>query len=452
MSSEDLIIETTTTIVISEATLGAYKKSGHRLRFNCPIHQGDSQTLSLQPWCEQVDEDDAWRAGWGHCHNSTCAGNRKPVLVKEWNPRAARRLLNVEIEERRPRITSTTDQMKEAERWQIEELQALNKLYDVMCEKLTSHARSVAYLAGRGIQGDMLSFVASLGIGYIPPASEWKVAPSEMLNRWKFERTWVLENWCDRIIFPFTTSDGKRGFVGRSLHLWQPGMDENEHKHLLDAHDDEMKYSGKYPVKRWRKTLKSGFFNASAIHEHGHLFLCEGPFDALPLLYAGASDVIAVAGTHIEVAAIPAKVQRVTVAFDADVSIEKIAALDEQFGYFGIQPLFFIAPDDGMGKDWSERYRKHGKAGLEVLFNASSVIMSRDAIPDVTSSVETTTEQEETELIIPEQCADCHTPLTEDRDFNFIQISSDQVVCYCNLCRDEQGRPLQSPVKEQVQA
>ena len=83
-----------------------------------------------------------------------------------------------------------------------------------------------------------------------------------------------------RLIFPVASLEGV-GFVRRALHLWQPGMDENEHKRLLDAlqaeEEDRLK-AAKAPRKtfyesillpsvehrRWEKTAHGGWFGESA--------------------------------------------------------------------------------------------------------------------------------------------------------------------------------------------
>lgn len=391
-------------LIISENNLVGWKSSGRRIRARCHFHNGDGRSLSIAAWSPEMDEDEARLAGWGHCHNDTCEAHRKPVLVKEWNPRAARRLGQIETQE--PRIAIMADNFREAEKWQIDELAALNRLYPHMQARL-QHQRARAYLAGRGIDGGMLDLLVQLGVGFIPPASEWQSSPPRLLIK-----------WCDRLVFPYTTnlSTGERGFIGRALFLWQPAMDENEHKKVLEDYNERIEGNPEEKqVRRWEKTYKSGWFNAQAIQEHRHLYLCEGTFDTLPLLYAGINNVIAVAGTQIEVVALPHSVLSVTIAFDAGTkSPQKVAAWSETFGRFGIELDFCVPPDDNVGKDWSERYRLRGIEGLAPILDNSR---ARD------------------HENIPAACTDCRTSIDmTDRDFFFVETSTG-VACYCSRCR-----------------
>lgn len=341
--------------VISENELDGVKKVGRRIRARCPIHGSRDRDLSLAPWYPEMDEDEAQLAGYGHCHSANCGAT---VLVKEWNPQAASRLLHQEIcTSTPPRITMTTEEREEAEAWQRDELALLTTLYPTMQVRL-DHERAQAYLAERGITENVLDLAVTLGVGYIPPALEWVKQPPGSVKK-----------WCDRIIFPFITSEGERGFLGRSLRFWHPGMDENEHKQLLSTYNEQLetehgKDASQYQVKRWVKTYRSGFFNGAEMSQHEHLYICEGPFDALPLIYTGVPGVVAVAGTHIDVKALPKTVFSVTLAFDADMKKAAIARLNELLAHNGITPTVCAPPADDMGKDWSERYRRHGERGL----------------------------------------------------------------------------------------
>src|SRR5207248_1586444 len=162
--------------------------------------------------------------------------------------RAARYYTSERLVERPPRIIATTDQMEEAEQWQRDELVALHKILPAM-QRAVWTPRALAYLSQRGITGDMLELVERLGIGYIPPASDWRGAPPPLLKK-----------WLDRLVFPFTTPQGETGYLGRTLAFWQEGMDENEHKRIIDAHNEAVeeqhgKGEGyKHLVRRWEKT------------------------------------------------------------------------------------------------------------------------------------------------------------------------------------------------------
>ena len=346
--------------VISENDLQHIKKMGKRIRALCPIHNSRDRDLSIAPYSEYLDEDDQRLAGFGYCHSANCGAT---VLVQEWNPAAASRILGRPVMVKEPKVSITAGELEKAEAWQRRELDGINKIYPHAASQLR-HERASSYLAQRGLgEQEAVDLLESLGVAYIPPAEEWKSPPPDALRK-----------WCDRIIFPFTTRDGERGYIGRTLHLWQSGMDENEHKQLLVEYDKRMeeehgKDAAQYQIRRWRKTYRSGFFNASVMTESRLIYICEGPFDVIPLLLAGLSNVVAVAGTHIDSKAIPKNVFDVVLAFDADMHGQSaMERTTDLLAAAGITPDFCSPPDDGNGKDWSERYRRCGVEGLTVLF------------------------------------------------------------------------------------
>jgi hypothetical protein len=346
--------------IISENELQRVKKFGRRFRACCPVHNSRDRDLSIAPYSDDyLTDEERDGAGFGYCHGSSC---HAVVLVQEWNPQAAARLSGKSIRTAPPRLRMTGEELDQAEEWQRRELAALNKIYENAAGNLR-HLRAYAYLAGRGLgSSEALDLLAQTGAAYISPADEWKRKPP-------FE----LARWCDRIIFPFLTRDAGRGFIGRTLLLWLPGMDEREHKRLLDEHDRQAeeehgKDAGRYQIRRWLKTYRSGFFNGQVMSEHRRIHITEGAFDAIPLLLAGLSNTVAVAGTHFDIQAIPKKVLDITLAFDADTQGKAATerTLDTLAGA-GIEATFCAPPDDGQGKDWSERYRRAGLAGLAIL-------------------------------------------------------------------------------------
>ena len=228
-------------------------------------------------------------------------------------------------------------------------------------------------------------------------------------------------------------SPSEIGYLGRTLQLWQEGMDEQEHKRVLDAHNEAIaeeygKAEGyKQLMRRWEKTYRSGFFHAEALNMGEHLTITEGPFDALPLLVAGLHDVVAVAGTHIEVEAIPTNILRVTIAFDSDTrGKEATDKLQKGLARKGINTLLVPPPDDGKGKDWSERYRRYGQEGIaSVLAQATARIFEQaPQAPD-----------------LPHVCAICSADQTVmvEMDFRY----TPQGVLYCEehyaLWEQEEG-------------
>lgn len=395
--------------VISENDLQRARKVGRRIRACCPIHNSRDRDLSIAPYSDDYlcDEDEK-HAGFGYCHGSSC---HAVVLVQEWNPQAAARLLGRSIKTAPPRLRMTGDELDQAEEWQRRELVSLNKIYDSAAGNLRN-LRAYAYLAGRGLgSAEALDLLAQQGAAYIPPAPEWKRQPPAELAR-----------WCDRIIFPFTTRDGERGYIGRSLRLWTPGMDESEHKKLLDEHDARMeeqhgKDAGRYQIRRWLKTYRSGFFNGQVMQANRRIYITEGAFDAIPLLLAGLSNTVAVAGTHFDIQAISKKVLEITLAFDADTqgkaSTER--TLDMLAGA-GIEATFCAPPGDGQGKDWSERYRRAGLAGLTVLLQAPAEQRAEVAAPELA------TEEDSPACDLDGDCVECGAP---------VEYYSDNGLPYC---------------------
>jgi DNA primase len=118
-----------------------------------------------------------------------------------------------------------------------------------------------AYLQQRGIP---LALAQQLGVGYAAPG------------------TWphVARDWRGgRVVFPHTTLDGRLvNLYGRAVGTAEQVPKAKRHDHLPGA---------------------KGYFNAAALHAgDGPLWVCEGVFDALALLAAGVSRVVAIFGVH----------------------------------------------------------------------------------------------------------------------------------------------------------
>jgi DNA primase len=303
----------------------------------------------------------------------------------------------------------------------------------------------VAYFEQRGLPPEV---VRDLELGYIPPVVDKEQAR-------KNKDGWEMRYWTDRIVFPLP--DG--GFTARALHLWTPGMDERIHKDLLDdlehkteAYNEQVmaRYGEKEARQRKKgiisryKTITphNTYFHEQIIATSEHVTFVEGPFDVAACYAAGMKDAIAVGTNRIDIKQIPSRICDVTIAFDGDIKGQEAAASWERLlRRKGIAVRRVVLPADGQGKDWSERYRRHGRDGLAVLFDRPCVQDRSESIPDVSLSTET-----ESELCMPDQCADCHSAITaEDREFFLIPIDDNQAVCYCSLCRDSQGQPLQPP-------
>ena len=179
-----------------------------------------------------------------------------------------------------------------AKKWQLDELDYLNNIYP-RTQLALRRDRARAYLAERAIPFELAE---EQGLGYIPALSEVEHTTPEL------ER---FRRWCDRIIFPIHTPKGEIGYCGRSLFLWESGMDEDEHKVKLDAYNLQMKeqYGDKalwHQMPRWKYTYQRGFFNWQAVKEFDTVVFVEGAFDALACMASGISNVIPIGTTGLD--------------------------------------------------------------------------------------------------------------------------------------------------------
>lgn len=338
-----------------ERELRSPVERGEHVRAYCHIHGSDHQrSLSITR-----------ATGWGHCFNAACGAT---VLVAEWNRPLANSLLHSYYRgltsDRHPSFSppftrsaprpSFVQPMllpppRPIPQWQQEELGALCALDEQMRRALTLSRRAKMYLHERGIP---LSVAQASGVGYLPPA---------LLNEPGMRRQrGLLYRWVDRLLFPLTSPEG-RGYIGRSLWHWQPGMTETTHKALLER---------KGAPKRWIKTNPAGWFGVDFERLSRTITLVEGAFDRLTLLVAGfpASDIIALAGATAQVDWLPAQVKTVVLALDGDEGgREASARLADQLEQVGVSVQMCPSAQDCWGKDWNERWQHSGYRGLAPL-------------------------------------------------------------------------------------
>jgi hypothetical protein len=318
-------------------------ESGERLRAYCPIHGGDHQrSLSIDS-----------STGWGFCH---CC--HATVLVETSDPTIADRRgsrderCEADSDTRSPppcvdhfppssfrpdplrRVPSATP----IPHWQQDEVAALMAVAPLIRESLVSSGHAQAYLNERSIP---LAIALASGIGFLSRAV-W-----EQANVAAEQRT-LLQRWIGRIVFPLGSPDGG-GFIGRTLLRWEPGMNENAHKALLDRPGTP---------RRWVKTNPAGWFGFDAPGQlTERVVLVEGGFDRLALLAAGfpARTVIALVGTAARpgwfVRSAP-QVKGVVLALDADdggkTAMERLA---DEFRQAGLPVSLCPPPHDRWGKD-----------------------------------------------------------------------------------------------------
>lgn len=316
-----------------------------------------------------------------------------------------------------------------AEQWQLDELQYITSIYP-RAKLAIQRDRARAYLAERGIP---LELAVEHGLGYFPALSEVSRVTPEL------ER---FRRWCDRIIFPILTTKGEIGYCGRSLFLWEIGMDEEEHKNRIDAYNLEMRdQHGEKAIwsqiPRWKYTYQQGFFNLQVLQEAMCPVFVEGPFDALACL-AGGIQAVSIGTTNIDASVLPTSVYSTIIGLDIDGPGRKAAAqLAKEFRRKGID-VHICTPVDS--KDWSAAYRVHGMQGLEQLVNTIETVNSEELLASAPRAIGA-----EAIEAFPENCEDCNAAMgADDRDFFY--SASAPIHCYCSICRDEKtGLPLEKP-------
>ena len=333
---------------------------GEYVRAYCHIHGSDHQrSLSINK-----------ETGWGHCFNAACDAT---VLVAEWNPIVAGRLLHARYnrgasllpayhqapEKKLPPVSQPIllQYPKTPPKWQKDELAALLSMGRQTRAALVHSKRARAYLHERGIP---LEVALTAGVGYLPSAMLYM---PEMQ-----EKRGILSRWAERIIFPLTSPSGK-GYIGRSLDHWQPGMDENAHRSLLDQ--------AKKP-RRWIKTNPAGWFGYDLDRLSDCLIMVEGAFDRLTLLAAGfpSAAVIALVGTAAQAEWYPYQVKTAILALDADEGgKEATSRLECRLKQAGLSVKLCPALPDKWGKDWNERWRRIGPQSVWPIYEVYTRIV-----------------------------------------------------------------------------
>jgi hypothetical protein len=333
--------------VLSVADLNECVSSGKRLRAFCPIHGSDHQrSLSIDVG-----------SGWGYCH---CC--HATILVEEYAPDVAETLQHATCRQTSAHVppisalihhTDTLPLRKTRTpaarpHWQEDEVAALGRAWPLMQEELTTF-RAHAYFAERAIPPEIAT---AGGLGYLSRAA-WDDAPLSA------EQQELLTRWIGRIVFPLGSPAG-RGYIGRTIVRWEPGMDEQAHKAILEAAD----------IPRWLKTNPAGWYGLHPSHYAPTLILVEGGFDRLALLAAGIESqaVVALAGTTATVAWITRfapQVRHIILALDSDESGKAaMMQLADEFHEAKLVVDRCSPPQGGWDKDWSQRWRQAGPSGI----------------------------------------------------------------------------------------
>jgi hypothetical protein len=337
--------------IISQRDLRSPVNQGAYVRSYCHIHGSDHQrSLSIRR-----------SSGWGRCFNAACDAL---VLIAEWNPSVAARLLHRQEQDVAASYAPTFSWPQQQRLplalqpvllhvteppplWQQDELHGLAQIEEQMMKALLRSQRAQAYLTGRGIP---FSIARDAGVGYLPPIMLSHVSEHHSL----------LQRWAARMIFPLMTPT-EQGYIGRSVWGWQPGMDENTHKALLERREG---------VRRWMKTKPAGWFCAPFEQLAPRLILVEGAFDRLTLLAAGFDrrEVVALVGTALQIEWLPPRVRSVVLALDGDQGgQEATRRMADQLAQEGFVVETCLPPEDAWGKDWNERWRRIGREGIRPL-------------------------------------------------------------------------------------
>ncbi len=337
--------------------------SGQRLRAYCPIHGGDHQR-SLS-----IDSSTGW--GFCHCcHATVLVETSDPMIVGRGGSRDEQRGADIKANspplcvDPLPTSSLRLDPVRRVPPattipcWQQDEVAALMAIAPLLRESLASSRLAQAYLNERDIPP---AIAHAARIGYVS-RSAWERAPVPAEQ----QRT-LLQRWIGRLVFPLSSPAGG-GFTGRTLLRWEPGMDENAHKALLDRPG---------APRRWVKTNPAGWFGFDTPGRLADwIVLVEGGFDRLALLAAGfpASAVIALVGTAARpswLARSAPQVKGVVLALDADESGKTaMAHLAGEFRQAGLPVALCPPPHDRWGKDWSERWRRLGPQSMWPLYEA----------------------------------------------------------------------------------
>ena len=101
--------------------------------------------------------------------------------------------------------------------------------------------------------------------------------------------------------------------------------------------------------------------------------MVEGAFDRLTLLAAGfqPTEVIALAGTAVQIESLPSQVKGILLALDGDAGGQDASwRLANELTHAGFEVRVCLPREDRWGKDWNERWRRIGAKSVEPVFEA----------------------------------------------------------------------------------
>jgi DNA primase len=282
-------------LTLTEADLAACRpivgEGGHVLRALCPFHGSDRQrSLRVQVQsgrfvcfaCGAWGYMETARAQW-RAEQQRQAAYRRPLARQPRGPH--RRQPLSPLPRQSASAARTHSAASPAPRVSAPVRSDLAQQL-VAFQGALPDSRGAAYLQQRGIP---LALAQQHGVGYAAPGT-WPHAARD----WRG----------GRVVFPHTTPEGHVvNLYGRAVGTAEQVPKAKRHDHLPGA---------------------KGYFNAAALQgDAGLLWVCEGTFDALALLAAGISRVVAIFGVQGWRWDWAREVRELVFALDADVAGQK---------------------------------------------------------------------------------------------------------------------------------
>lgn len=294
--------------------------------------------------------------------------------------------------------------------WLSEQLEMLQGYYHDTQIALAKYERPQLYLLTRGIS---LDDARAYGIGYFPTIEE---------TRRKADDPHVAR-WAGRLLFPLSgPRSSSLTFEGRTLMLWQEGMTPEQHKRAIEQHNA----THEDRIERVLKTSPCGNFGYAEAMKESHVSVCEGPCDALSLLLAGVSGVVAM-GTSLSAKSIPLSVERVTLALDADKAGNDAAyRLASGLADRGIE-VQTVLP--ATGKDWNDMHVSSGLAAIKKAFRSPVQKAAPVAAHAIEEAETPDTTSEEVSEIVSCSYPDC---AEEAQHYYVASVDSEDAIPYCS--------------------
>ena len=309
---------------------------GEWYRTYCPIHGSDQErSLAIKA-----------ATGFGHCF-----GCEARVFIADFNPQMAARLQRQRYKhasltpshQEKPLVVREGHVLSEksSKEWlQLCELQAQGAF--VLDRDAAWNGQ--AYLEARHIP---LEIARRVGVAYVAPSD------AHQHGEW-------IRPWADRLLFPLLTPGGEIGFIGRLITEWQSCRD-------AAAHQARLRAKGQDP---WRKTgLPGWFWDPQHLPSQDPVVMVDGPFDRLALLAEGhfePGEVMALAGMTFHPAWL-SQVRAILFALNqAQSSKEASERVKHHLAWNGGVRVEVCRPLHG--SNWSERWRREGDDGLELLY------------------------------------------------------------------------------------